>query len=37
VECMDDDEVSQGLQWVPPTFLWPILIPIYLISRVFGK
>ena len=36
-ECMDDEETRQGLQWVPPTFFWPILIPVYLLARIFGK
>lgn len=36
-ECMDDDETSQGFQWVFPTFFWPIIIPIYLVSRLLNK
>jgi hypothetical protein len=30
-EASEDPELMEGLQWTVPVFLWPVMLPWYLI------
>lgn len=34
-EASEEPELMEGLQWTVPVFLWPIMLPWYLIRVAF--
>lgn len=36
-EVAEEPELVQGFQWMIPVFLWPVMLPLYMISTFFGR
>lgn len=36
-EAAEEPELVQGFQWMIPVFLWPMMLPLYMISTFFGR
>jgi hypothetical protein len=37
-EALEEPELVEGLQWMIPVFMWPVLLPWYMISNtIFSR
>jgi hypothetical protein len=37
-EASEEPELIEGLRWTIPVFLWPVMLPYYMISvMLFGR